>query len=235
MHVDEMRASETHAEGLLLARPRLVEADAPSGLLPLGLNSRRDAYLYVPDGYSHRHPAPLVLMLHGAGGDGLNALNIFQPYADALGLILLAPDSRRQTWDVLYGNFGPDVAFIDQALQVTFSRYAVDGAQIGIEGFSDGASYALSLGLTNGTLFGDIIAFSPGFMAPGPAHGRPRIYISHGTGDDVLAIERTSRVIVPRLQKAGYDVTYEEFVGPHTVPPVIAQTALRSFLGNRHG
>lgn len=31
-------------------------------------------------------------------------------------------------------------------------------------GFSDGASYALSLGLPNGNLFSHIVAFSPGFM-----------------------------------------------------------------------
>ena len=33
-------------------------------------------------------------------------------------------------------------------------------------GFSDGASYALSLGAANGDLFTHIAAFSPGFMRP---------------------------------------------------------------------
>ncbi len=32
------------------------------------------------------------------------------------------------------------------------------------QGFSDGASYALSLGVPNGDLFTHIVAFSPGFM-----------------------------------------------------------------------
>lgn len=230
MQVEENRARQGHAEGVLLARPGAPWGDGPAGLQRLGLDPRRDGHLYVPPSYSPEHPAPFILMLHGAGGDGLNALGIFRPYADALGLILLAPDSRRQSWDVLHGGFGPDVAFIDRAMQQTFDRYAVDPDHLGVEGFSDGASYALSIGLTNGTLFNDIMAFSPGFMSPGHAEGRPRIYISHGTGDRTLAIERTSRVIVPRLEAAGYDVTYEEFAGPHTVPPLIARTALNGFL-----
>jgi predicted esterase len=40
-------------------------------------------------------------------------------------------------------------------------------------GFSDGASYALSLGLANGDLFTHVLGFSPGFMRV-PRHvGRP--------------------------------------------------------------
>ena len=58
-----------------------------------------------------------------------------------------------------------------------------------------GASYALSVGLTNGDLFSDILAFSPGFMAPAVRHGAPNIFISHGTQDTVLPIDRCSRRI----------------------------------------
>jgi predicted esterase len=87
--------------------------------------------------------------------------------ADEAGLVLLAPESRGTTWDVLRGGYGPDVAFIDRALEQTFGRYAVDPRRLAVGGFSDGASYALSLGITNGDLFGHVLAFSPGFMAPG--------------------------------------------------------------------
>src|SRR6202030_4387442 len=52
-----------------------------------------------------------------------------------------------------------------------------------------------------------------------------RIYISHGTADTVLPIDRCSRRIVPALRAAGYEVTYEEFDGGHTVPPATADRA----------
>jgi len=56
---------------------------------------------------------------------------------------------------------------------------------VAIQGFSDGASYALSLGLTNGDLFTHVIAFSPGFAAPAEQRGRPRIYVSHGVAQSL--------------------------------------------------
>jgi nucleoid-associated protein YgaU len=79
------------------------------------------------------------------------------------------------------------------------------------------------------------MAFSPGFVAPAPTQGRPRLFISHGAADTVLPIEQCSRRIVPRLRQANYDVTYQEFDGPHTVPPEIAQAAVAWFLADRDG
>jgi len=211
--------------GRLQARPAPPVGTAPPGLQPLELETQRDGQLYVPAGYQPDRPAPLVLMLHGAGGSALGALDPFLSLADATGLILLAPDSRGTTWDVIRGGFGPDVAFIDRALTHTFERCAVDPARMAIEGFSDGATYALSLGLTNGDLFSRVVAFSPGFLAPAVRRGRPRVFVSHGLFDNVLPIDRCSRQIVPALQHAGYEVDYHEFGGPHTVPPSIAAEA----------
>ncbi len=217
-------------EGRLLARPgRPTEATAP-GLYPLGLDRDRDAILYVPAGYRPERPAPFVLSLHGAGGDEEGGLYPLRDLADEAGLILLSPASRRQTWDVIRGGFGPDVAFVDQALTIAFARCAVDPAFLAIGGFSDGASYALSLGITNGDLFGHVMAFSPGFAAPAARHGDPRFFVSHGVGDEVLPIDPTSRRVVPQLERAGYDVTYREFDGPHTVPPEIAREGVDWFL-----
>ncbi len=223
------RGRQAAEKGRLLARPAQPTGAAPLGLQPLGLNAERDALLYVPKGYRASQPAPLVLMLHGAGGNARGGLTPFLEIADAVGFILLAPSSRRQTWDVIFGGYGSDIAFIDQALAQTFSRYAVDPQHIAIEGFSDGASYALSVGLTNGDLFTHVIAFSPGFMAPDEQIGKPRLFISHGTRDSVLPINACSRKIVPQVQRAGYDVLYQEFDGPHTIPQEVVRSALSWF------
>jgi phospholipase/carboxylesterase len=218
-------------EGRLLARPGQPREEGPRGLHPLGLERRRDAFVYVPAVYRADRPAPLVVMLHGAGGSGRPHLRHLQPLADEAGMILLAPDSRLQSWDIIVQkDFGPDVAFLDWALAWTFERYAVDPTRIAAEGFSDGASYALSIGITNGGLFTHVIAFSPGFMAPAGQEGSPRIYVSHGTRDAVLPIDACSRRLVPRLKQAGYDVLYHEFDGPHTVPEEIAREALEWFV-----
>lgn len=148
------------------------------------------------------------------------------PLADATGFLTLAPDARGRTWDMLLGDYGPDVRFIDRALGQVFARYTIDPAHLAIGGFSDGASYALSLGLINGHLFTHVLAFSPGFMAPTRERDAPRFFIAHGLRDEVLPIERTSRRVVPRLRRAGYDVEYREFEDGHMVPSDIAQEAI---------
>jgi phospholipase/carboxylesterase len=182
--------------------------------------------VYVPAGYRADRPAALVLWLHGAGGNAQHGISLLQPLADGANLILVAPDSRGSTWDVIMSDYGPDVTYIEQALSQAFSRYVVDPERVAVGGFSDGASYALSLGMTNGELFTHVIAFSPGFMAPTRQQGKPKIYDSHGTRDEVLPVDRCSRRIVPQLQRLGYEVKYQEFDGPHTVPPDIAQEAV---------
>ena len=221
-----------HAQGRFTTRPGDGQppSQGPSGLHPLGLGEARDGVRYVPPGYRPDRRAPLVLMLHGATGNGRRTVDSLVPLADELGLILLAPDSRLRTWDVLHGGYGPDIAFIDAALADTFARYAVDAAHVAAEGFSDGASYALSIGIANGDLFTHILAFSPGFLAPPGQEGEPRIFVSHGRQDQVLPINHCSRLLVPQLRRAGYDITYEEFDGPHRTPPEIARMGVEWFL-----
>ena len=74
-----------------------------------------------------------------------------------------------------------------------------------------------------------MLAFSPGFAAPAEPHGSPRLFLSHGTEDEVLPIDLCSRRLVPRLERAGYQVLYREFEGPHTVPGAIVSEALAWF------
>lgn len=219
--------SKQKATGQILSRPSVpTEAGATSGLHPLGLERQRDGLIYVPKLYQPGSSVPLVLMLHGAGGDAEGALRILEGLADAYGLLLLAVESRGRTWDVIINDYGPDVDAIDRALAQTFRRYAVDPSRVAIAGFSDGASYALSVGVTNGDLFTHVVAFSPGFMSPAAQRGEPRIFISHGTQDTVLPIDRCSRRIVPQLQQANYDTLYREFNGGHTVPADISREAM---------
>lgn len=224
------KQANSAALGRLRARPTQPTETGAVGLYPLALNDGRDGVVYVPADYHSDRPVPLILMLHGAGGNAEGAMNLLQDLVDPFETILLAVDSRGQTWDVIRSQYGADIAFIDQALTQTFNRYAIDPNRVAIAGFSDGASYALSVGLTNGDLFKHIIAFSPGFMVPADQVGSPRLFVSHGQRDTVLPIDRCSRRIVPLLQQAGYEVRYQEFDGPHTVPAEIRHAALEWFM-----
>jgi phospholipase/carboxylesterase len=227
--------SQAAAQGRILVRrlppPAALRPVTPAGLRALSIDSGRTALLYVPLGYTADRPAPIMVMLHGAGGNPRRGLSWVMPLADSAGVLLLAPQSAGLTWDVIRGRYGPDVAFIDRALAHVFEHYAVDTTRLAIGGFSDGATYALSLGITNGDLFTHVIAFSPGFMVPSTQRGEPRLFVSHGTKDQVLSVDASSRRIVRRVRDGGYDVTYREFEGGHAVPPSIAREALTWLAG----
>jgi len=217
--------TSTAADGRLSARPvNGAVTSLTSGTLGLG-NGDRDGVIQMPSSPASG-PMPLLVFLHGATQAGAGMLRRIGPAADAAGIAVLAPDSRGGTWDAIRGGFGEDVAFLDRALAHVFQRLAVDPARVALGGFSDGASYALSLGLANGDLFPRVAALSPGFVISADPHGRPRFFVSHGTADQILPIDRCSRVIVPQLKSKGYDVTYREFDGRHEMPPDVATAAM---------
>ena len=229
---DPEMMARRHAKARLAARPEGgTSGTGGPGLEPLRIGSERDGVIYAPVGYRPERPAPLVVSLHGANGSARRGLRRLQPLADKHGLVVLAPDSRNRTWDVVLGGYGADVAFLDAALALTFSRYSIDPQRIGLEGFSDGASYALGLGLSNGRLFSHVLAFSPGFVSVVDPEGTPRIFVSHGTADSILPIDQCSRRIVPELRGEDYEVEYVEFEGDHEVPAAIASQGVRWFLG----
>ncbi len=215
----------------LSARPRAPYLPVERGLTRLGPQLDRGALLHVPGSHDRSRPAPLVVALHGSGGAAARWGDWFDR-SEARGFVLLAPDSRGRTWDRVGGAFGPDVRFLDSALRHAFARCAVDPGRVALMGFSDGASYALSLGPSNGDLFTHLIAFSPGFSDPEPPIvGRPRVFVSHGTGDRVLPVAGTGAGIVPMFEMDGYETTYEEFDGGHEMPPEVVESALDWLLG----
>jgi predicted esterase len=220
----------------LQARPGEVRATAPAGLHKLDLGGKRDSYLFVPQQYSPDRPLPLVLLLHGAGGHAHDGLRVLLHLAERNKLILVAPASAAATWDIISGRtYGPDRRLADKALAHVFAHYAVDPAHLAIGGFSDGASYALTLGLANGDLFTHILAFSPGFIGPITARGNPAVFVSHGRADPVLPIGPCSRTIVRQLREGHYRVVFDEFDDGHVIPPEVAEHAVAWFLGESTG
>jgi len=213
-------------QGRITARPRRGVRTTATGTDALGMGPSRDAMLQLP-GAAAATPLPLLVLLHGAGGSGAGILRRLGTPALEAGIAVLAPDSRGSSWDAIRGAFGPDVEFINRALERVFETTAVDPSRIAVGGFSDGATYAISLGLINGDLFRRVVAFSPGFFVGAQTHGKPQFFVSHGKADGILPIEQCSRQIVPALQKRGYDVTFREFEGGHTVPPDIAADGMR--------
>ncbi|HMC43416.1 MAG TPA: PHB depolymerase family esterase [Acidimicrobiales bacterium] len=220
-----------YGRGRLGFRPRASNGTAEGRHEPLGVGSARDGVLYVPD--TAEASAPIMVFLHGASGSGSAHLRPVLGAADRYGVIVVAPDSRSaSSWDLIAEQrFGPDVAFLDEVLDSVADRVDADMERLALGGVSDGASYALSVGLSNGDVFAAVMAFSPGFLAVPRSVGRPKVFVSHGTADPILPIDLCSRDFVPALREAGYEVTFREFDGGHGLPPPVADEAMRWWLG----
>ena len=153
------------------ARPAAPTIAIASGEHPLGMGTRRlrdlarrDGRLYVPKQAAPQRPLPLIVLLHGGGGRAEDFSAVL-PLAEEFGVVILALDSRHNTWDGIDSPFGPDVESIDAALRHTFERVAIDPGKIALGGLSDGGAYSLSLGMVNGDLFTHLVAVAPGTSA----------------------------------------------------------------------
>jgi predicted esterase len=197
------------------------------GLHELTLGNGQAARLHVTPGAGKR---ALIVALHGAGGTPAGAIEAFRGAWTQRGLVMIAPASKGQTWSILRSERDLDLDSINLALAETYDRCSIDRRRIAVGGFSDGATYALTLGVSNGDLFPAVIAFSPGGIVAGEQRGTPRFFVSHGTQDSVLPIGRAGDAVVRNLRQAGYPVTYRRFRGDHEVPPGISKAAVRWFL-----
>jgi poly(3-hydroxybutyrate) depolymerase len=188
---------------------------------------------------ARKGPWPLVVLLHGAMGYPPNFLRSMEPEADRRRFIILYPHSQGRTWDVIENAAlggdpwsGRDPDRLHRALADLFSKAAIDRSHVILLGFSDGASYALALGLANPRLFGAVVALSPGStFAPDRLDPSQRLFIAHGRSDSILSFANTSNSIVPQLRRRGASVIFRPFAGDHEIDPKVLGEALDFSLG----
>jgi predicted esterase len=208
-----------------------------------------DAVGYIPAS-ANLHP-PLLVLLHGAGRDRLGMIQHFEAEADKRGIVLLAPTSRGPTWDAVgiaervpspdsplankmsrSFDTSRDSKRVDAAIANLAKIVPVDRSRTVLAGFSDGATFALAMGMSRYEQFAAVIAWSPGIPieTEGPARGR-RVFVSHGRQDPLLSFETTCAGIVPLLRNEGAAVTFLPFDGVHEAPPRVKDAFLDAVFG----
>ena len=94
----------------------------------------RDGFIYIPKVLVLGRSMPLLVWLHGGGGSIADIKHII-PLAEYYGVVILALESRHNTWDAIDGPYGPDVLFIDNALRYIFQRVNIDPQRVGLGGY----------------------------------------------------------------------------------------------------
>jgi phospholipase/carboxylesterase len=208
-----------------------MHAPLPPGRHELEFDEGRNAVLVVPDELDTTAPVPLFVMFHGAGGEANRVLPHLVRHARARRFLLLVPQSMYPTWDIVIGGHGPDLERLQAALARVATHFAIDPQRLAFAGFSDGGSYALSTGITNGDIASHVIALSAGFMNTFSQNGAPKVFIAHGRSDSQLSLEATATPHAKRLLDAGYDLTLLPFDGDHVIVPWVVERAVEFFMG----
>jgi poly(3-hydroxybutyrate) depolymerase len=128
------------AAGFATAKPEKQTITSQGG--------ERTYYTFVPEKLSAS--APLLLLLHGSGRDGMSQINEWKDLAGKEGIILVAPDSANsREWSM--NTDGPE--FLHDIVEAVRAKHSVDGTRLYIFGHSAGAVFALYMGVMESRYF----------------------------------------------------------------------------------
>jgi phospholipase/carboxylesterase len=171
------------------------------------------AHLLVPETLEAGRRYPLLTVLHGAGRQDELLARAYQNEPARRQALFLVPRSFHLTWDLLACDERPDLDFLDWAYAEVQRRYPVDPQRLALIGYSDGASYALSVGLSNPELFRAVMGWAAGFVAieteaAAPGVRRPAVLVEYGTHDELFPFEQVAVPMREQLEAFGCNVTF---------------------------
>ncbi len=110
----------------------------------------RTYYLFVPDNIDKATPAPLIVLLHGSGRNGLSLIDKWKDLAKKDGIILVAPNSlNSQNWTVPQD--APDP--LHDLIEELKTKHPTDPRRIYLFGHSSGAVVGLYIALLQSEYF----------------------------------------------------------------------------------
>jgi predicted esterase len=171
--------------------------------------------VYVPSGYNGTKAFPLVIALHGMGGDEnsyFEAYNkgSFKIEAENHGYIVACPKGRKPT-SMYVGDAERDVMDVIEEMK---RAYRIDADRIYLTGHSMGGFGTWSIAINHPEVFAALAPVAGGVTNPASmskiAH-IPQLVI-HGDKDPTVPIDR-SRVMVAMGKKLGVELKFIEVPG----------------------
>jgi phospholipase/carboxylesterase len=184
--------------------------------------SRGGFSLYVPEAWDGQASMPLVVALHGGSGHGRDFLWSWLREARGRNVLVLSPTAQDRTWSIM-GGADVDADRLCEMIESVAARYPVDRARVLLTGMSDGATYALLLGLRSGPPFTHLApacgVLHPLLFAGGLERAQDvPIYLIHGALDWMFPVY-TARMGRDALLSAGARLVYREIEDlSHTYP-----------------
>jgi len=179
--------------------------------------------ILVPETYDGSKPSPLVVALHGMGGD---ENSMFDSYGGALkpaavrnGFIVVCPKGR-DTASMYRGAAEQDV--MDVLAEVE-RDYKIDPNRIYLMGHSMGGYGTWSVAMAHPEVWAALGPISGGGTPAGMARiARIPEYVVHGDADPTVPVAQ-SRAMVEAGKKAGANITYVEVPGGNHMSVVAPQ------------
>lgn len=145
--------------------------------------------------------APLLVLLHGSGGNGLYMARLWEAAAREAGIALVAPNSlRSDAWQLSAD--GPD--FIHEVVLAAQMKTNVDPRRIYLFGQSGGAVYALNLAMLEAPYFAAVAVHAGSWRRPEEFQILPfaqrKIPVAMIVGDQdefftIASVRRTERAL----------------------------------------
>ena len=192
--------------------PEPREEESPTGHVRVEHGSS-SAILLTPERIDPERRYPLLTVLHGAGRREEMLIKAYREEPEARNALFLIPRSHHATWDLTAANDRPDLDFLEWAYDLIYRRYPVDPDRQALIGYSDGASYALSVGLSNPGVFRAVMGWAAGFLVVDPSgisaeDPKPAVLLEYGTQDQLFPFERVAIPMRERLEGMGYAVNF---------------------------
>jgi phospholipase/carboxylesterase len=189
--------------------PSAPRATSDRSITRYEVDGQRGAYtVYVPEAFHPDRTWPLLLTLHGGGGNDEDFLWTWLKYAKSHGYLLVSAKSFGPTW---YAWDAPSLFLMLEEIQ---ARYRVDPQRILLTGLSDGGSFGYEVGFAFPERFAGL-AVVAGILRPHqrtPQTPQLPVYIAHGERDQLFPVEYI-RMVAARLRELGHNVTYHEIPG----------------------
>ena len=175
--------------------------------------------LYVPDSYDPQLATPVVVAMHGTGGEGADELQRWKGLADAYSFIVLAPNYYDN--GTYFDQAGDDAIFdMLAALEVD---YNINRRRRYLCGNSTGGTWSFTFGITQAQYFAAGAVFSGGYTGANNFFvqqfaTRPiPYYLNHGVNDATLPYSNAQNAY-QALQTYGHPAGFVTHQGGHGVP-----------------